>query len=281
MLAMEKAIYVTGITGFIGRNLLTHLSKKFIKVINFTRRDTIQIIEQGHISEHEASSDLLLKNPARVLINLATLYDPYPKTSVQLKNLIESNILFPSRVVEMLRDNDDLKIINALSYHQLLDFSCQNVYSLSKELFKIFLAHQSHEIVNVYIFDTFGSADTREKVTDTFIKQILAGCAITIPQNEININLSDSEAISTSLMNSIQLSSGSYSLLSPNTISLESLALTIMDIVGVEVEIIKESIGNDHFSSLQALPESIFIAPSGYSFENSLKKRINEIESKK
>lgn len=281
MLAMEKAIYVTGITGFIGRNLLTYLSKKYIKVINFTRRDTIQIIEQGHISEHEASTDLLLKNPARVLINLATLYDPYPKTSVQLKNLIESNILFPSRVVEMLRDNDDLKIINALSYHQLLDFSFQNVYSLSKELLKIFLAHQSHEIINVYIFDTFGSGDTREKVTDTFIQQILAGHAITIPKNDININLSDSEAISTSLMHSIQLSSGSYSLLSPDTISLESLALTIMDIVGVEVEIIKESIGNDYFSSLQALPESIFIAPSGYSFEESLKKRINEIESKK
>jgi nucleoside-diphosphate-sugar epimerase len=281
MLAMEKAIYVTGITGFIGRNLLSYLSKKFIKVINFTRRDTIQIIEKGHISEHEASSDLLQKNPSRVLINLATLYDPYPKTSLQLKNLIESNILFPSRVLELLRDTGNLKIINALSYHQLLDFSCQNVYSLSKELFKIFLAHQSQEIVNIYIFDTFGAGDTREKVTDTFIQQILAGHPITIPKNNININLSDSEAISTSLMHSIQLSSGSYSLLSPNTISLELLALTIMDMVGVEVEIIKKSIGNDYLSSVQALPENIFIAPSGYSFENSLKKRINEIESKK
>ena len=54
METMEKAIYVTGITGFIGRNLLTYLSKKYIKVINFTRRDTIQIIEQGHISLHPA-----------------------------------------------------------------------------------------------------------------------------------------------------------------------------------------------------------------------------------
>ena len=185
---MKKTIFVTGITGFIGRNLLKHLLVQFDQVLNFTRQGTIQVIAKGGITEHEISQDIILGNQADTLINLATLYEPYPKNDLGLQNLIEANILFPSRVLELLESNSDLKIINALSYHQLLNFSTQNVYSLSKELFKKFLDYQK-SLVNVYIFDTFGAGDTRKKVTDTFITNILAGHAIKIPKNEIKINL--------------------------------------------------------------------------------------------
>ena len=40
---------MTGITGFIGRNLLYHLLKKYKKVINFTRNNTLQIYEKDKI----------------------------------------------------------------------------------------------------------------------------------------------------------------------------------------------------------------------------------------
>ena len=73
-------------------------------------------------------------------------------------------------------------------------------------------------------------------------------------ENEIKINLSDSEAISMSLMQSLQLNAGSYSLSSPDTLSLESLAQTIMDIIKIEVEIIKDSNGINHFDSIREFP---------------------------
>jgi nucleoside-diphosphate-sugar epimerase len=276
---MKKTIFVTGITGFIGRNLLNYLLMQYDQVINFTRQNTIQIITTGDVSEHEISKQLILKNPSETFINLATLYEPNPKTDVRLQNLIEANVLFPSRVLELLGSNSNLKIINALSYHQLLDFSTQNVYSLSKELFKKFLDGQERKVVNVYIFDTFGSGDTREKVTDIFIKNIIAGNAIKIPKNEIKINLSDSEAISMSLMQSLQLNAGSYSLSSPDTLSLESLAQTIMDIIKIEVEIIKDSNGINHFDSIREFPKNAFISPPGYDLEKSLEKRIHEIKN--
>ena len=129
--------------------------------MELSRHNTIQIITTGDVSEHEISKQLILKNPSEIFINLATLYEPNPKTNARLQNLIEANVLFPSRVLELLESNSDLKIINALSYHQLLNFSTQNVYSLSKELFKKFLDYQKRKVVNVYIFDTFGSGDTR------------------------------------------------------------------------------------------------------------------------
>jgi nucleoside-diphosphate-sugar epimerase len=247
MATMKKTIFVTGITGFIGRNLLKHLLVQFDQVLNFTRQGTIQVIAKGGITEHEISQDIILANQSDTLINLATLYEPYPKNDLGLQNLIEANILFPSRVLKRLGSINNLKVINALSYHQLLDFSSQNVYSLSKELLKKFLDYQEQQIVNVYIFDTFGAGDTRKKVTDTFITNILAGHAIKIPKNEIKINLSDNEAISTSLMQSLQMSAGSYSLSSPNTVSLESLALIIMDLTNTEVEIIKQNTSINHF----------------------------------
>ena len=138
MVTMKKTIFVTGITGFIGRNLLKHLLFQFDQVINFTRQGTIQVIAKGGITEHEISQDIILGNPSDTLINLATLYEPYPKNDLGLHDLIEANILFPSRVIERLGSINNLKIINTLSYHQLLDFSSQNVYSLSKELLKKF-----------------------------------------------------------------------------------------------------------------------------------------------
>jgi nucleoside-diphosphate-sugar epimerase len=279
MATMKKTIFVTGITGFIGRNLLNHLLVQFDQVINFTRHGTVQVIAKGGISEHEISQDIILSNPSETLVNLATLYEPYPRDDLGLQNLIEANILFPSRVLEALGSINNLKVINALSYHQLLDFSSQSVYSLSKELFKKFLDYQDKEVVNVYIFDTFGAGDTREKVTDTFIKNILAGHAIKIPKNEIKINLSDSEAISMSLIQSLQMSAGSYSLSSPNTLSLESLALIIMDLTNTKVEIIKQNTSINHFNLIRAFPKNAFVSPPSYDFIKSLEKRINDIKN--
>ena len=118
MATMKKTIFVTGITGFIGRNLLNHLLVQFDQVINFTRQGTVQVIAKGGISEHEISQEIILSNPPETLVNLATLYEPYPRDDLGLRNLIESNILFPSRVLEALGSINNLKVINALSYHQ-------------------------------------------------------------------------------------------------------------------------------------------------------------------
>ena len=170
---MHKIIYVTGITGFIGSNLLSPLLQQYKKVANFTRNKTLQIYEKDTVQEVDISDEFFIKNPSDVVINLATLYKPNPGSVEELENLIEANIRFPASVFNAFVPAENFKIINALSYHQLLDFKAQNVYSLSKELFKKFLDHQKCEVVSLYIFDTFGSGDTRDKVVDIFIKNIL------------------------------------------------------------------------------------------------------------
>ena len=278
METMEKAIYVTGITGFIGRNLLKALAKKYIKIINFTRSRKVQIYENGDISENKISQELVIQNPSVTLINLATLYKPHVNEYEDLQSLIEANILFPGRVIEELSCFNNLKIVNALSYHQLLDLPSQNIYSLSKELFKRYLNERVNQAINIYIFDTFGSGDTREKVTDTFIRNILAGKAIKIPKNDIYINLSACEALSNSIMSGLGLAPGDYMIKSPDTISLESLAFSIMKILDTKVEIVKTDARINFFDLLTELPKNIFLPPDNYNFNDNLIKRVNEIK---
>ncbi len=276
---LHKTIYVTGITGFIGSNLLPLLLQNFDKVINFKREGNLEIISRNTSKEKKISKDIIINNPSKTLINLATLYNPYPESTSALKDLIQSNIFFPSEVIDLLKPLDDMKVINAVSYHQLLDFNSQNVYSLSKELFKVFLDKYHSSIVNIYIFDTFGNGDKRNKVTDIFITNILKGNDLTIPKNDIKINLSDSEPVSLSIINSINLNPGNYCILSPDTISLYDLAKTIMKITNKEVEIIRADIGRSFFDEIPKFPENIFSSDPEYSFENSLKNRVEEIEN--
>lgn len=275
---MPKTIYVTGLTGFIGSNLLSHLLKNFDQVVNFTRDENIQIINNKTLKEIKFNNQFVTDNPSNFLINLATLYQPYPNTFIDLEKLVEANILFPARVVNYFSSVENFKILNSVSYHQLLDFSAQNIYSLSKELFKKFIDNQKFEVLNIYIFDTFGKGDSRNKVTDIFIKNILSGQSITIPKNEIKINLSDSESVSNSLIKGLSLPPGSYSLMSPDTVSLEYLALKIMDLAKKEVKLIKKNIGKNYFNDIKQFPTNIYHSHANSSLDKTLKIRIEEIQ---
>jgi nucleoside-diphosphate-sugar epimerase len=274
-----EIIYTTGITGFIGKNLLQYLLQNYNKVINFTRNNTLQIYEKNKMEEAAISKDFLTQNSSDLLINLATLYQPHPNSFKDLENLIEANIIFPASVFNWLAPNTNLKVINALSYHQLLNFEAQNIYSLSKEILKKFLDNQKYEIVNLYIFDTFGSGDTRNKVVDIFIKNILAGNSVSIPSNKVHINLSDVQPICKSFVNSIEVSHGNYCLLSPDTISLEELLEMIMQISGRKVEVNQQQTSPNYFDEIVKFPENIFVNDYNYSLRDSLEIRIKEIQN--
>ena len=275
---MHKIIYATGLTGFIGSNLLHYLLEESDKIVNFTRIKTLRIYAKDGAKEVGIASDFFLQNPSNTLINLATLYNPNPSSVAELEHLIEANIHFPASVFNALSSLENLKIINALSYHQLLGFKSQNVYSLSKEIFKKFLDHQHSDIVNLYIFDTFGSGDKRNKVVDIFIKNIIAGHPISIPSNEIRINLADVQPLCRSLLMGIDLPSGSYSLKSPDTISLEDLAKMIMEISNKKVDILKVNTSSNYLDEVKTFPTNIFIEDSSYNLRDCIKKRIKEIK---
>jgi hypothetical protein len=81
------------------------------------------------------------------------------------------------------------------------------------------------------------------------------------------------------MLNTFDLNSGSYSLLGPDTITLEHLARLIMKISKKEVRLIKANPGRDYFDDIVEFPENIFMSGSDYCLEQSLKNRIEEIKN--
>ncbi len=277
---MHKIIYASGLTGFIGRNLLPILLESYDDVINLGKNNKAIIYRKDHTEQTQISKSLFSKYPSNTFINLATLYDPSPNSISNFNDLIEANINFPLNIIEnfLMKTNDDLNIVNTSSYMQLIPLKFQNQYSLSKEIFLNRLKSKTKNIKNLYLFDSFGKGDTRNKVTDIFIKNIINNKEIKIPSNDIHINLSNVDGICSCIKESIFINQGDYSILSPNTLTLEDLAKKLMKIIGKQVNIIKLNFSHDMFKKVTYLPMNIYPKLPLETFELDLQKRIDEIK---
>ena len=74
-----------------------------------------------------------------------------------------------------------LKVMSQSSYVQLLDDEYKNFYSETKTWFNEWCETRVHDLVKIYLFDSFGKGDTRNKVVDAFIKSSILSENIKIP----------------------------------------------------------------------------------------------------
>lgn len=273
-----KNIYTTGLTGFVGKNLLPLLLESYDQIINFQRDDSVTIYTSHSEVTHKLSKALTSENPADDMVHLATLYDPNPSSLADLESLIKSNVYFIINILENYVSQEKLTISNICSYTQLLNKSAQNSYSLSKEIVNSYLKSNNFKIKNIYLFDTFGKGDARNKVTDIFIMQALKKEKIVISHNDIEINLSCVDDVAESINNSLKLKPGNYSIFSPNTIKLNELALMIGRLIKSEVKIERKGLGINHDPSSINLPLNIFNKKKHLLIEDQLLERINELK---
>ena len=274
---MSDVIYTTGITGFIGRNLLHTLLEKYNFVLNFERNHKISI--------HQKNAKKILKDfdikmledySSEILIHLATLYNPSPKNEFEENEILQSNLNFPIQVCKTLEEINLKKIITTSSYIQLIPEDEQNLYAKSKSDF-IKWAEQTFEITEIFLFDSFGSGDNREKVIDIFIKKSLLNEEINIPEKKIQMNLTHIDEISECLMASLDLQKGKYMILSNNQITIEDLAEKIIKTLGSKSLINKGFKAVDYFKKITKFPKNIYRASSSQDFESMLLSRSNEI----
>lgn len=278
---MYKSIFTSGLTGFIGNNLLIFLLKDFEYVVNFERNNQVTIHSKSGKENTSLSKELINKFDAGQFLHLATLYRPNAKNADELFELIKSNIEFIIKIIERYLSKEDTEIINVSSYMQLLEIKYQNSYSLSKEIVNKFLVDSGYKHKNIYLFDSFGTGDTREKVTDIFIKNILNNQKIKIPHNDVSINLTHVDDICFSIINSLKYPQGDYSINSRHSITLEDLAMLIMKILNLNVTIEKSGAAINYLENIKRLPKNIYLQHKNKSLEVRLKERINEIQKTK
>ena len=177
-----KKILITGATGFIGKNLLNYFLKKkyFIYVILRKSKKNIKFSKEHKINKNFKSiifSDIynlkkqLLNYKIDYVVHAATHYVKKHKSS-DINKIIESNILFPTIIIDLLCNKTIKKFINLGTvwqhYNNKKDHA-YNLYASSKQAFnKIFNYYRNQfpktKFFNLLISDTFGKNDKRKNL---------------------------------------------------------------------------------------------------------------------
>ena len=274
---MHPVIFLSGATGFIGTNLIKHLRDRYESVVCILREGRLVHYSSAGCKELVNLEALDTNQQTAPFVHLATYYNPNPNSFQELAALFEANVAFPMHIIENQLKNWRLKIIFTGSYHQLLPLSFANEYSLTKELFRLYIQKQKHELNTVYLFDTYGPNDTRNKVTDLFVKRVISKAPIEIPKTDIEINLSHIDDVCRALCSVIDKAPGNYSILSKDTLTLETLALKIMKIFGSETEIKRVRNAPNLYGELTDIPTNIFLDEGSTNIDRGLELKINEI----
>ena len=275
---MPEIIHTTGITGFLGKTILPYLLKNFNAVINHGRQDgnkplTLFTMTEQIIHETKVEKNDIKKYESNLLLHMATNYNPFPKNSFEEKAVIEANISFPKKIASTYK-----KVISLSSYQQLLSEKYQNIYSRTKNEFNEWCFNHIDQYSQVYLFDSFGSKDSRGKVVDVFLNNSLSGKDLKIPENEVVINLSHSSEVVESILGSLKLKFGNYCIKSKNNISLEKLAKLAINLTNSDSRIIKSGNIENHIEKIKNLPKNIYQKNNSLSLEDQLKNRLNEIQ---
>ncbi len=149
-----KRIIVTGGTGFIGSHLLKSLSRTF------------EILE---ISRHSNLTEI--KNwKGDTLIHLAAKSD-FSHSSDTISDFIQSNITFPSLVLDAFVESGGKQVLNIGSFWQHYDnkmYKPNSFYAATKQCFEdiieFYVAAKGIEAISLHLFDTYGPNDTRKKI---------------------------------------------------------------------------------------------------------------------
>ena len=174
-----KSVFITGASGYVGSYLVRDLVSKGYCVNVLVRKNsnlsTLQEIKTK-IKIHEFSGNTL------ELINLFELVKPeivYHVASMfvsnhvsdQLNDIIDSNVLFGTQLLEAMKVSKCSKMVNIGTSWQHYDNSMYNpvcLYAASKKAFADIIEYYTQaeglDVITLELYDTYGRVDKRKKL---------------------------------------------------------------------------------------------------------------------
>ena len=275
---MSQIIYTTGLSGFIGQSVFKKIVSEYDVTVNFGRDKKISIYQSSlNPIYKDFNLDELEFFQSDSLIHLAGYYNPKPSSFFEESLLKESNFNFPFSLCSLLKRNGLKKIFSTSSYMQLLDLKNQNVYSETKSKF-INWAKSEFEVTEIFLFDTFGPNDKRNKVMDVFIRKAILNQDINIPSCKVDINLTHVDEVASAIVNSTKLSKGQYMIMSKNNTTIEDLARSIISLNKTSTKIKTKFEGENFFESINSFPKNIYCKTLEIDFHEQIQERYNEIK---
>lgn len=209
---MKQRILITGSTGFIGSHILNLLLKKNIYIYDILREKNkknkyIKKLKKNKnyfpifYKEFKELEKKLKKKKINTVINCATYYST--KNDIKaIQNLIETNIVFCSIILEILKK----KIKKFINFGSMMEhsyknhFSPKNFYAVTKFSFqKIEEFYKKYnpkiKFYDLKLYETYGDNDKREKIIPTIIKKYSQNKNIKIVSRNLTMNFVHIESL--------------------------------------------------------------------------------------
>jgi len=201
-------ILITGSSGFIGSNILNSLHRNYNIYIT-SRKNVSKKRKKVHVIYFKNHSELnkkLKKIKIDTVIHCGTHYVKNHSFS-DIKKLITANIEFGVILLENLKSMKVKKFINFSTVWQNYNGKpdmAYNLYAASKISFTKILNYYAHNFVkikfyNLFISDTYGKNDKRNKLINTIKKKIKNKKEIKIISKKLTVNLLNAEDVTNAI----------------------------------------------------------------------------------
>lgn len=289
---MKKKILITGTSGFIGNFFLKNALNKGYEVTDILRlknkknKDLRQLKIKFPKSYNSIfffkTKDLEKKLKNRkfdYFINFATLYKNSHSNSL-ISNFIESNISFPSTILDLVFQNTK-KFINFGTMMQHCDgknYISKNFYASTKSAFEMiinYFANQNKKLkyYNLKFFESFSENDKRKKLIPTLYRDFKKNKTTKIISKKLELNIIHIKDIVNATYNVMNnnIKSGDYCLINPKNIKIEDLISTVNNKSKkkLKIKFLSSMILRPQKSYLKVLPN--------FKFDTEIKNKIEKM----
>ena len=234
----KKNAWITGHKGFIGSGLKKNLNH--FNIFNISRGDIIEknIFIKKRINLLKIKNKKFLTSKNNFLFHLATNYNSEPKNLHEIQKLIKDNIIFGMNFLNTFDYKFFKKILITQSYMEHYNDN-DNLYAKTKKIFgdeidKIY----KKKLIKIYLYDTFGLNDNRNKIISIWLKKLLKNESIIVYSKKTKINLSSDKFINNIISNIEKIKPRSYEIRSEVELTLQELAILLKKITKSKSDII-------------------------------------------
>ena len=168
-------ILVTGATGFIGSNVAKRLESNghevFILVKEDSKENTVGFKKIVYKEDLNDLIDEFKSNMFDLVIHCAAFFVAEHKYPEEVDNLIKSNVLLTTHILEAMKESGVKKIINTSTSWQHYKNEAYNpvcLYSATKQasedIIKYYCEAEGIDCITLTIFDSYGPNDKRKKL---------------------------------------------------------------------------------------------------------------------
>jgi CDP-paratose synthetase len=250
-------ILLTGGTGFIGSHLIKRLQKEGHSVHLIARpHSKVEGLKGIHVYTFDGNVENLTSyiesKKINGVIHLASLFLAQHKPE-QLKDLIESNVLFSTQVLEAASKSNVKWFINTGTFwqhHKDKAYSPVNLYAATKQAFETIAQYyretSSLSFVTLKLSDTFGPHDTRSKVFNLWVKISATGETLGMSPGKQIMDISYIDNVIDGFIQLMKLAEKdpkkvngkSYALQSSERMTLQKLSKVFEEVTGKKLSII-------------------------------------------